>query len=98
MREVKEETGLNIEKIEVVKLINSVILDGPHPSHFVIVLVRAVLSDPNQEPANAEPDKCEGWAWYEWSNLPRPLFQPFESLMKSGFSPFSSPSHLVINA
>lgn len=98
VREVKEETGLDIEKIEVVKLINNVILDGPQPSHFVVGFVRAVQSDLDQEPVNIEPDKCDGWAWYEWSSLPNPLLPAFETLVKSGFSPYSSPSFPVINA
>lgn len=27
-----------------------------------------------QEPRNMEPDKCEGWAWYDKDDLPEPLF------------------------
>ncbi|ONK66258.1 uncharacterized protein A4U43_C06F5850 [Asparagus officinalis] len=88
-REVKEETGLDIQKIEVMTVVNSVQPDAQRPSHFVTVIVRAVLSDPGQIPVNVEPDKCSGWAWHEWDSLPDPLFKPLEVLVSSGFNPFS---------
>lgn len=90
-REVKEETGLDIEKVEILTVVNTIQSAGPIPSHFVTIIVRAVLSHPNQIPVNVEPDKCDGWAWYEWSNLPDPLFRPLEVLVKSGFNPFLCP-------
>ena len=32
------------------------------------------------EPANSEPDKCEGWHWCDWSaDLPAPLFKPLKN-------------------
>ncbi|EYU28942.1 hypothetical protein MIMGU_mgv1a015620mg [Erythranthe guttata] len=87
-REVKEETGLDIHKIEYLTVINNVVLRVDKPLHIVAIFVRAFLSDPNQTPQNPEPEKCEGWDWYDWKNPPRPLFGPLENMSASGFNPF----------
>ncbi|XP_058091719.1 nudix hydrolase 1 isoform X3 [Magnolia sinica] len=89
-REVKEETGLDIEKIEFLTVTNNVFLDQPKPAHYVTVFMRSVLADPTQVPKNIEPEKCEGWDWYDWKNLPNPLFAPLEKMVRSGFNPFPS--------
>ncbi|KAG6765806.1 hypothetical protein POTOM_029863 [Populus tomentosa] len=87
-REVKEETGLDIDNIEVLKVTNDLFHEGAEPSHYIMILLRAVLANPNQLPENLEPDKCDGWDWYEWDSLPRPLFWPLEKLLQDGFHPF----------
>ncbi|KAL2484744.1 Nudix hydrolase 1 [Abeliophyllum distichum] len=89
-REVKEETGLDITEIEVLTVTNNV-LSEPKPVQLIAILVRAVVADPNQTPINLEPEKCDGWDWYDWNNLPKPLFAPLETVVLSGFNPF--PSH-----
>ncbi|XP_010511893.1 PREDICTED: nudix hydrolase 1-like [Camelina sativa] len=88
-REVMEETGLKIEKMKLLTVTNNVFKEAPKPSHYVSVSMRAELVDPNQEPKNMEPEKSEGWDWYDWENLPTPLFWPLEKLFKSGFNPFT---------
>jgi len=35
-----------------------------------------------------EPEKCEKWNWFEWNNLPEPLFLPIQNLLKKGYIPF----------
>ncbi|XP_043692384.1 nudix hydrolase 1 [Telopea speciosissima] len=87
VREVKEETGLDIEKIEFLTVTNNVFLQEAKPSHYVIIFERAVLKDTLQSPQNMEPTKCDGWDWYDWNHLPEPLFGPLETLVKSGFNP-----------
>ncbi|KAK8970153.1 Nudix hydrolase 1 [Platanthera guangdongensis] len=93
-REVKEETGMDVSRVETLTVVNDVIRHGPNPTHFVTIIVRAELVDVGQAPANMEPDKCGGWAWYEWSQLPDPLFEPLGDLVRGGFDPFSA-SRLV---
>nr|AZL41243.1 nudix hydrolase [Ceanothus thyrsiflorus] len=87
-REIMEETGLEIEKIEFLTVTNNLFLDETKPSHYVAIYVRAFLKDPNQLPQNLEPTKCDGWGWYEWDNLPKPLFWPLQKMVKEGFNPF----------
>ncbi|XP_015069396.1 nudix hydrolase 1-like [Solanum pennellii] len=80
-REVKEETGLDITKIKILKVTNNLFRDDEEnlASHYVVILVRAVL---------VEPQKCDGWEWYDWENLPDPLVPQFKSAIKQGFNPF----------
>ncbi|OVA05057.1 NUDIX hydrolase domain [Macleaya cordata] len=95
MREVKEETGLDIEKIEFVTITNSVFLEEPKPLHYVTIFMRGELVDSQQLPQNVEPEKCDGWDWYNWDeNMPKPLFKPLENLVQRGFSPFSADEKL----
>ncbi|KAJ8548130.1 hypothetical protein K7X08_021366 [Anisodus acutangulus] len=84
-REVKEETGLEIDKTEYLTVTNNVISEKVHT---VCIFIRAVLADVNQKPETLEPGKCAGWDWYEWNNLPEPLFGPLEDMVQSGFNPF----------
>jgi 8-oxo-dGTP diphosphatase len=39
------------------------------------------------ERTGREPDKCERWGWFAWSDPPQPLFLPVASLGASGFRP-----------
>ncbi|OVA06765.1 NUDIX hydrolase domain [Macleaya cordata] len=102
-REVKEETGLDIEKMEFLTVTNNVIPAAaaaadsssnsktvlvPPAAHYVTIFVRAVLKEETQMPQNMEPTKCDGWDWYEWEHLPQPLFRPLEVMVQSGFNPF----------
>jgi 8-oxo-dGTP diphosphatase len=87
-RESMEETGLDIEKVEFLTVTNNLFLKDPKPSHYVTVLMRAVLADPQQVPQNLEPGKCDGWDWYDWDNLPKPLFWPLQKTVQEGFNPF----------
>ncbi|XP_022156539.1 nudix hydrolase 1-like [Momordica charantia] len=88
VREVKEETGLDIEKTEFLTVTNNPFLNDPKPSHYVTIFMRADLSDAQQQPQNLEPSKCGGWDWYDWSHLPNPLFWPLDKMVRSGFNPF----------
>ncbi|CAK7326489.1 unnamed protein product [Dovyalis caffra] len=87
-RELKEETGMEINKTELLTVTNNVFLEEPKPCHYVTVFLRATLADPEQMPQNLEPEKCYGWDWYDWDNLPNPLFLPLDKMVKSGFNPF----------
>ncbi|KAL1807039.1 hypothetical protein ACET3Z_030107 [Daucus carota] len=89
VREVREETGLDVENIEFLEVGNSVIVNEPEPAHIVCIFMRGALVDGDQVPENVEPDKCDGWEWCDWENLPRPLFSPLEDYVQSGANPFS---------
>lgn len=87
-REVKEETGLEIKNIELMTVRNNVFLDEAKPCQYVGIFMRAVLADDDQVPQNVEPNFCDGWDWYEWDALPKPLFWPLENAIMAGFNPF----------
>lgn len=68
-REVMEETGMEIENIRFLRLLN---LKEYAPKHYVDI---GLIADwKSGEPHIMEPDRCEGWAWYAMDNLPTPLF------------------------
>ncbi|XP_009336647.2 geranyl diphosphate phosphohydrolase-like [Pyrus x bretschneideri] len=87
-RELKEETDLDIKNIELLTVTNHVFREEARPCHYVAIVTRAVLADEDQEPRNMEPNMCDGWDWYEWDNLPEPLFWPLEKAVQAGFNPF----------
>ncbi|KAB2603809.1 nudix hydrolase 1-like [Pyrus ussuriensis x Pyrus communis] len=87
-RELKEETDLDIKNIELLTVTNHVFREEAKPCHYVAIVTRAVLADEDQEPRNMEPNMCDGWDWYEWDNLPEPLFWPLETAVQAGFNPF----------
>ncbi|KAI3796214.1 hypothetical protein L1987_38880 [Smallanthus sonchifolius] len=88
-REVKEETGLDIKNIELLTATNNILSDTVH---LVIIYMRARLSDPDQIPQNIEPDKCEGWDWYDLNNVPERTFGPLRAMLQGGFNPFPNAS------
>ena len=80
-REVLEETGLEIGDIRCGPYTNNVFV--AEQKHYLTVFV---LAKPlSGELKNMEPEKCEGWAWFEWERLPEPLFPPLTSLRQQGF-------------
>ena len=68
-RETREEAGIEIENIRFLRLLNFKFYD----KHFVDV---GVLADwKSGEPIVKEPEKSEGWDWYDIDNVPKPLFK-----------------------
>lgn len=82
-RELKEETGLTALSIREGPWVNNLI-DGKHCVTLFLVVDRF-----EGKVELLEPHKCEGWAWFDWSHLPTPLFPPILSLIeKSSFESF----------
>ena len=79
---------MEIKNIEMMTVRNNVFLDEAKPCQYVGIFVRAVLADDDQVPQNVEPNFCDGWDWYEWDALPKPLFWPLEDAILAGFNPF----------
>lgn len=82
-RELREETSLELGPIALGPYTNDLFAEIGEQYLTVFVLAPHAVG----EPANMEPHKCEGWAWFPWSALPSPLFAPVQSLVASGFSP-----------
>ena len=79
-REVKEETGLEIENIRPGSFTND--LFSQEGKHYVTLFMLADC--PRGEPRVLEPEKCESWDWFPVGTLPRPLFLPLENLLADG--------------
>jgi 8-oxo-dGTP diphosphatase len=82
-RELKEETGLTASSLELGPYTNDVFKEDGKHCVTVFVVARGIQGTP----ANLEPDKCEGWAWFRWGQWPVPLFQPLQSLLRIGWRP-----------
>jgi 8-oxo-dGTP diphosphatase len=85
-REVQEETNLNVENIRFGTITNDIF--EHEARHYLTVYM--VCDYASGELQNREPMKCDEWRWFGWEELPRPLFFPFENLLKSDFTPFAS--------
>ena len=77
-REVREETGMEIDNIRFLRLLN---LKAYPPKHYVDL---AFVADwKSGEPQILEPDKTEGWAWYNMDHLPSPLFKTLPTYIEA---------------
>ncbi len=86
VREVKEETGISIKNIRRGPYTNDIFKE--EGKHYVTLFVIADFSD--GEVRVMEPDKCEKWEFFEWDNLPEPLFTPIQNLLKQKFILFKN--------
>lgn len=73
IREVKEETGLDIVKPVVVGVSNNLKTWRAEGLHVVSVFLLAKEFSGNL--TLMEPDKCSGWQWCDPANLPEPHFE-----------------------
>lgn len=64
IRELYEETHLTAEKINYLGVVREIQEEGTF-IHFIFHCVKY-----EGVPENAEPDKCEGWEWYDLKNMP----------------------------
>jgi 8-oxo-dGTP diphosphatase len=83
-REVREETGALISVVSRGPFTNDIFHE--ERKHYVTLFVVADYVSGDIEAR--EPDKCERWEWFDWSDLPQPLFLPIQNLSKTSFDPF----------
>ncbi|MBN1779226.1 MAG: NUDIX domain-containing protein [Candidatus Buchananbacteria bacterium] len=69
LREIAEECGAQVENLKFQFFAN---FKNYAPKHYVHV--NLVADWKSGEPQILEPEKCEGWGWYDIDNLPEPLF------------------------
>jgi 8-oxo-dGTP diphosphatase len=81
-REVKEETGLNIANIRFGSVTNDLFVK--ENKHYITIFMIADYIE--GEPQVLEPHKCSGWQWFEWNEMPKPLFLTIENLVIQGFN------------
>lgn len=78
-REVLEETGVNIKNIRQYWAVNNVF--GSEEKHSITVFMLADLSQGTAK--TMEPDKFIEVGWFDFKNLPSPLFLPVSMLQKA---------------
>lgn len=82
VREVLEETGLTLSHCEWMhQVTNDVFVE--EGKHYITLWVFCRLSEADQQiPKLLEPEKCNGWGWYDWNDLPSPLFLPMSKFVE----------------
>lgn len=71
-REVQEETGLNVKNFSHLGYTDKQFTVGQQ--HYITLLVSCEYV--SGEAKRLEPEKCAGWQWFDYQNLPAPLFVP----------------------
>lgn len=87
-RETMEEIGVDIDHVRLGSVTNDIFTS--ESKHYITIFMLADIA--SGEVKNLEPDKCERWEWFNWHDLPQPLFVPLQNLRKSGFDPFKTVS------
>ncbi len=83
-RELLEETGLKMLSFQLGPWVENIMENGQKHYITLFVFIDSFVGDP----VLLEPNKCEGWAWFDWNHLPQPLFPSITSLVAKG-------SHLI---
>ncbi|MGM5487995.1 MAG: nucleotide triphosphate diphosphatase NUDT15 [Nanobdellota archaeon] len=86
MREVSEETGISLKNMRKGPFTNDIF--EKERKHYVTLYV--VSDFAAGQVTVMEPDKFETWDWFEWNNLPQPLFIPIQNLLQKDFDPLGS--------
>ncbi len=84
LRETKEETGIKIKNLRFGTATNDIF--QAEKKHYITIFMLADYD--SGEVKIMEPEKCERWEWFEWDNLPQPLFLPIQNLRKRNYNPF----------
>lgn len=76
-RELIEETGIAVKQVTLGPYTNDFM--PKENKHYITLFAIAKTTG---EPILKEPEKCAGWQWFAWDNLPKPLFLPVKHLLK----------------
>ena len=86
IREVNEETGLDISQANVVRLEYSNDFFHLENKHYITLFTKVHIDC--GEARLCEPDKCRQWQWFDWNLLPTPLFLPLKNYVLKQNNPF----------
>ena len=75
-RELLEEAGLELLSPKELSFTNDMFTE--EGKHYITVFVEGKIEG---DPQILEPDKCSEWKWFDWGDLPYPLFLPFNNLL-----------------
>ena len=77
IREVKEETGLDLEGVQFRAVTNDFFEEEGR--HYVTIWMEGQF--PGGEATLAAPDEASEIEWFAWTDLPETLFLPFQNLL-----------------
>ncbi len=75
-REVKEETGLDIDEFELASVADELRYLESDGKHYLNIGLLGRYK--GGEAQVMEPDRCEGWKWFSLASLPERLFEGTE--------------------
>lgn len=78
-RELFEETNLVATEIHHGIVSNDIFEESS--KHYVTLMMVVTTFEGSLE--NKEPDKCRGWKWFDYLDLPTPLFTPLANQVRS---------------
>jgi len=81
-REVLEEIGIHIKDVSFVIATNDIFKEE-NRHHITLWMVSCY-----DYGGLKKYSEIEKWEWFEWNNLPEPLFIPVQNLLKFNYDPF----------
>ncbi|MBI5793469.1 NUDIX domain-containing protein [Candidatus Uhrbacteria bacterium] len=84
-RETMEEAGIEIQNVRFVGAVNN--HEPDWGTHYITLFMQAEYL--RGEVRNCEPEKCSGWEWFSWEQLPSPLFAPVVNFLRQGYHPLA---------
>ena len=72
IREIKEETDLNIGNLKVIGVTNNLETLKETGKHYISIIL--LTTEYSGALKITEPEKCEEWMWCDPTELPQPLF------------------------
>ena len=83
-RETFEETGVILKNLIKEPYTEDFFSDSN--KHYITLFVSAEIE--SGTPQIKEPNKSQEWKWFEWNDLPKPLFTPIARLHELGYTPY----------
>jgi 8-oxo-dGTP diphosphatase len=80
-RETKEETGLDINKFELISVADEMRYLESDGKHYLNIGVKGLYE--GGEPIVIETDKCEQWKWFNIDDLPSNIFESTELMINN---------------
>jgi 8-oxo-dGTP diphosphatase len=80
-RETKEETGLEVDKFELISVADEMRYIESDGKHYLNVGVKAEYN--GGEPQLLEPEKCLEWHWFDLDKLPDKMLEGTDWIIKN---------------
>lgn len=79
VREVKEELGVKLEYVKIEEIFTEDFF-MESKKQYITFYVSGII-DNSSIPVNNEPEKCDEFGWFDFLNLPNPLFLPVQNYL-----------------
>jgi len=80
-REVKEETGLKVDKFKLISVADEMRYLKSDNKHYLNIGIKAEYSGGKIK--IKEPNKCQEWKWFSLNKLPKKLLEGTELIIKN---------------